>query len=58
MHLAEEPWARVRSLRSLRSLATPMLAVVIAASTTVATSAAGQTVDRILKGDRGSSQRP
>ncbi|MFI7448976.1 hypothetical protein ACIBQX_15885 [Nonomuraea sp. NPDC049714] len=58
MHLAGEPWARVRSLRSLRSLATPMLAVVIAASTTVATSAAGQTVDRILKGDRGSSQRP
>jgi hypothetical protein len=58
MRLAGEPWARVRTLRSLRSLATPMLAVVIAVSTTVATSAAGRTVDRILKGDRGTSQRP
>lgn len=58
MRLAGEPWARVRTLRSLRSLATPLLAVVIAVSTTVATSAAGRTVDRILKGDRGTSQRP
>ncbi|NUW45356.1 hypothetical protein [Nonomuraea rhodomycinica] len=51
MHLAGEPWARVRNIRSVRSLATPLLAVLIAAVTTAATSAAGQTVDRILKGD-------
>ncbi|MFI6793401.1 hypothetical protein ACIBG4_39335 [Nonomuraea sp. NPDC050383] len=51
MHLAGEPWARVRNIRSVRSLATPLLAVVIAAVTTAATSAAGQTVDRILQGD-------
>ena len=55
MHLAGEPWARVRNVRSVRSLATPLLAVVIAAGTTAATSAAGQTVDRILKGDQVSS---
>lgn len=55
MHLAGEPWARVRNIRSVRSLATPLLAVVIAAGTTAATSAAGQTVDRILKGDQVSS---
>ncbi|WP_113703274.1 hypothetical protein [Nonomuraea lactucae] len=51
MHLAGEPWGRVRNVRSLRSLATPLLAVVIAAVTTAATSAAGQTVERILRGD-------
>ncbi len=55
MHLAGEPWARVRNIRSVRSLATPLLAVIIAAGTTAATSAAGQTVDRILKGDQVSS---
>lgn len=52
MHLAGEPWARVRNLRSIRSLAAPTLAIVVAAGTTAATSAAGQTVDRILKGDQ------
>ncbi|NRQ33296.1 hypothetical protein HII36_15780 [Nonomuraea sp. NN258] len=52
MYLAGEPWARVRNLRSIRSLAAPTLAVVIAVGTTAATSAAGQTVDRILQGDR------
>ncbi|MEV0378605.1 hypothetical protein [Nonomuraea sp. NPDC050643] len=52
MHLAGEPWARVRNLRSIRSLAAPTLALVLAAGTTAATSAAGQTVDRILKGDQ------
>ncbi|MFI6323840.1 hypothetical protein ACIBG8_40380 [Nonomuraea sp. NPDC050556] len=51
MHLAGEPWGRVRNVRSVRSLATPLLAVVIAAGTTAATSAAGKTVDRVLKGD-------
>lgn len=51
MHMAGEPWGRVRNVRSVRSLATPLLAVVIAAGTTAATSAAGKTVDRILKGD-------
>lgn len=57
MHLAGEPWARVRNIRSLRSLATPLLAIVIAAVTTAATSAAGQTVDRILRGDE-TAQEP
>ncbi|NJP98502.1 hypothetical protein HCN51_55335 [Nonomuraea sp. FMUSA5-5] len=52
MHLAGEPWARVRNLRSIRSLAAPTLALVLAAGTTAASSAAGQTVDRILKGDQ------
>ncbi|GAA3107884.1 hypothetical protein ACFFR3_28350 [Nonomuraea salmonea] len=52
MHLAGEPWARVRTLRSVRSLAAPALALVLAAGTTAASSAAGQTVDRILKGDQ------
>ncbi|MDA0637689.1 hypothetical protein OUY22_30140 [Nonomuraea sp. MCN248] len=56
MHLAGEPWARVRNIRSLRSLATPLLAIMIAAITTAATSAAGQTVDRILRGDETSQQ--
>ncbi|TMS00799.1 hypothetical protein [Nonomuraea basaltis] len=55
MHLADEPWARVRNLRSVRSLAAPTLALVLAAGTTAATSAAGQTVDRILKGDQVTS---
>ncbi|MBF8188739.1 hypothetical protein ITP53_24000 [Nonomuraea sp. K274] len=55
MHLAGEPWARVRNLRSIRSLAAPTLALVLAAGTTAATSAAGQTVDRILKGDQVTS---
>ncbi|WP_049571311.1 hypothetical protein [Nonomuraea sp. SBT364] len=58
MHLAGEPWGRVRNVRSLRSLATPLLAIVIAAVTTAATSAAGQTVDRILRGDQQTSQPP
>lgn len=58
MHLAGEPWARVRNLRSVRSLATPVLAVTIAAITTAASSAADQTVDRILRGDQGTSQEP
>ncbi|WP_157548013.1 hypothetical protein [Nonomuraea candida] len=52
MHLAGEPWARVRNLRSIRSLAAPTLALLLAAGTTAASSAAGQTVDRILKGDQ------
>ncbi|HEX4815544.1 MAG TPA: hypothetical protein VFV66_22600 [Nonomuraea sp.] len=52
MHLADEPWARVRNLRSIRSLAAPTLALMLAAGTTAATSAAGQTVDRILKGEQ------
>ncbi|WP_185844825.1 hypothetical protein [Nonomuraea sp. WAC 01424] len=52
MHLADEPWARVRNLRSVRSLAAPALALVLAAGTTAASSVAGQTVDRILKGDQ------
>ncbi|MFD1935917.1 hypothetical protein ACFSKW_31045 [Nonomuraea mangrovi] len=56
MFAAGEPWARVRNVRSVRSLATPLVAVVIAAGTTAATSAAGQTVDRILKGDTATSQ--
>ncbi|WP_344881595.1 hypothetical protein [Nonomuraea antimicrobica] len=55
MHLAGEPWARVRNLRSVRSLAAPTLALVLAAGTTAASSAAGQTVDRILKGDQVTS---
>ncbi|MGN9838961.1 hypothetical protein ACTMTI_12645 [Nonomuraea sp. H19] len=55
MHLADEPWARVRNLRSVRSLAAPTLALVLAAGTTAASSAAGQTVDRILKGDQVTS---
>ncbi|MFI6499088.1 hypothetical protein [Nonomuraea typhae] len=50
MHLAGEPWARVRNVRSLRSLAAPLVAVLIAVATAVATSAASQTVDRILTG--------
>ncbi|WP_188191680.1 hypothetical protein [Nonomuraea sp. SYSU D8015] len=58
MHLADEPWARVRNLRSVRSLAAPTLALVLAAGTTVATSAAGQTVDRILKGDQVTTTAP
>jgi hypothetical protein len=58
MHLADEPWARVRNLRSVRSLAAPTLALVLAAGTTVATSAAGQTVDRILKGDQLTTTAP
>ncbi|MER6578891.1 hypothetical protein [Nonomuraea sp. NPDC001023] len=52
MHLAGEPWARVRNLRSVRSLAAPTLALALAVGTTAASSAAGQTVDRILKGDQ------
>ncbi|NUT43971.1 MAG: hypothetical protein HOV86_28645 [Thermoactinospora sp.] len=51
MHLAGEPWGRVRNVRSVRSLATPLIAVVIAAGTTAATTVAGKTVDRILRGD-------
>ncbi|MEQ4719172.1 hypothetical protein [Nonomuraea sp. B19D2] len=58
MHLAGEPWARVRNLRSIRSLAAPTLAIVLAAGTTAATSAAGQTVDRILKGDQVTTTAP
>ncbi|MFI6739639.1 hypothetical protein ACIBI9_42515 [Nonomuraea sp. NPDC050451] len=58
MHLAGEPWARVRSLRSIRSLAAPTLAIVVAAGTTAATSVAGQTVDRILKGDQITTTAP
>ncbi|MEU6784385.1 hypothetical protein ABZ912_34745 [Nonomuraea angiospora] len=58
MHLAGEPWARVRNLRSIRSLAAPTLAIVVAAGTTAATSAAGQTVDRILKGDQITTTAP
>ncbi|MFI7703497.1 hypothetical protein [Nonomuraea sp. NPDC049480] len=58
MHLADEPWARVRNLRSVRSLAAPTLALVLAAGTTAATSAAGQTVDRILKGDQVTTTAP
>jgi hypothetical protein len=58
MHLAGEPWGRVRNIRSLRSLATPLLAVVIAVITTAATSAAGQTVERILKGDEQLTSAP
>ncbi|MFF4623971.1 hypothetical protein [Nonomuraea jabiensis] len=58
MHLAGEPWARVRNLRSIRSLAAPALAIVVAAGTTAATSAAGQTVDRILKGDQIATTAP
>ncbi|MEV4361124.1 hypothetical protein ACWEPL_01695 [Nonomuraea sp. NPDC004186] len=58
MHLAGEPWARVRNLRSVRSLAAPALAIVVAAGTTAATSAAGQTVDRILKGDQITTTAP
>ncbi|MBB5774195.1 hypothetical protein [Nonomuraea jabiensis] len=58
MHLAGEPWARVRNLRSIRSLAAPALAIVVAAGTTAATSAAGQTVDRILKGDQITTTAP
>lgn len=57
MHLAGEPWGRVRNVRSVRSLATPLLAVLIAAITTAATSAAGQTVDRLLKGDQVTSEQ-
>jgi len=56
MYLADEPWARVRNIRSLRSLATPLLAITIAAITTAATSAASQTVDRVLRGDETSQQ--
>lgn len=56
MFTAGEPWARVRNIRSVRSLATPLVAVVIAAGTTAATSAATKTVDRILKGDSTTSQ--
>ncbi|MGI5287437.1 hypothetical protein ACQEVF_29440 [Nonomuraea polychroma] len=52
MHLADEPWARVRNLRSVRSLVAPTVALVLAVGTTAATSAAGQTVDRILKGEQ------
>ncbi|WP_327089922.1 hypothetical protein OIE66_04715 [Nonomuraea sp. NBC_01738] len=55
MHLAGEPWGRVRNVRSIRSLATPFLAVLIAVVTTAATSAAGQTVDRLLRGDQVTS---
>ncbi|MCK2212685.1 hypothetical protein MF672_002560 [Actinomadura sp. ATCC 31491] len=55
MHLADEPWARVRNLRSMRSLAAPTLALALAIGTTAATSAAGTTVDHILKGDQVSS---
>ncbi|MET7333865.1 hypothetical protein [Nonomuraea sp. NPDC005650] len=58
MHLAGEPWARVRNLRSIRSLAAPALAILVAAGTTAATSAAGQTVDRILKGDQITTTAP
>jgi len=54
MHLAGEPWARVRSLRSL---ATPLPAIVIAVITTVATTATGQTADRILRGDQETSSQ-
>lgn len=56
MHVAGEPWGRVRNIRTVRSLATPLLAVVIAAGTTAATSAAGKTVDRVLKGDTVTSE--
>lgn len=58
MYVAGEPWARVRNIRSVRSLATPVVAVVIAAGTAAATSAAGNTVDRILKGGSSTSQSP
>ncbi|MFI6298047.1 hypothetical protein ACIBEJ_41100 [Nonomuraea sp. NPDC050790] len=58
MHLAGEPWGRVRNVRSLRSLATPLVAVLIAAVTTAATSAASQSVDRILRGDQVQSGGP
>ncbi|MCK2214811.1 hypothetical protein MF672_013555 [Actinomadura sp. ATCC 31491] len=37
MSLAREPWGRLRNVRSLRALAAPVTAVVIAAGTTVAT---------------------
>ncbi|MFC4007944.1 hypothetical protein ACFOY2_11975 [Nonomuraea purpurea] len=57
MHLADEPWARVRNLRSVRSLAAPALALILAVGTTAAASAAGQTVDRILKGDQVTTPR-
>ncbi|MEV2265650.1 hypothetical protein [Nonomuraea africana] len=56
MYVAGEPWARVRNVRSVRSLATPVVAVVIAAGTAAATSAAGNTVDRILKAGSSTSQ--
>ncbi|MEW9551442.1 hypothetical protein [Nonomuraea sp. NPDC050783] len=58
MHLADEPWARVRNLRSVRSLAAPTLALALAVGTTAVTSAAGTTVDHILKGDQVSSGQP
>ncbi|MFG6194391.1 hypothetical protein [Nonomuraea sp. JJY05] len=37
MRLAGEPWARVRSIRTLRTLGAPLVAVVIAIATTAAT---------------------
>ncbi|MFI6735295.1 hypothetical protein ACIBI9_20410 [Nonomuraea sp. NPDC050451] len=37
MRLAGEPWARVRSIRTLRTLGAPMAAVAIAVATTAAT---------------------
>ncbi len=50
MHLAGEPWGRVRNVRSIRSLATPLIAIIIAFGTAAATTAAGQTVAHILQG--------
>ncbi|NUR90492.1 MAG: hypothetical protein HOY71_40990 [Nonomuraea sp.] len=50
MHLAGEPWGRVRNIRSIRSLGAPLLAILIAFGTAAATTAAGQTVSRILQG--------
>ncbi|WP_143590819.1 hypothetical protein [Thermoactinospora rubra] len=58
MHLAGEPWGRVRNIRSIRSLATPLIAVLIAVGTTAATTVAGQTVERILKGQEVTGQVP
>ncbi|TMR98307.1 hypothetical protein [Nonomuraea basaltis] len=45
MRLAEEPWAKIRSVRSIRALAAPLTAVLIAAATTVTTTLASGITD-------------
>ncbi|WP_343949612.1 hypothetical protein [Nonomuraea longicatena] len=55
MRLAGEPWGRVRNVRSLRSLATPLVAVIIAVGTAAASAAATHTVDRLLRGEQVTS---
>jgi hypothetical protein len=58
MRLADEPWSRVRNVRSLRALGAPLLAVLIAGGTAAATVVAGNAVTELLKPPPASVVQP